>query len=182
MAWDLTEPLRLVDLLAELDVRLLNVSCGSPYYNPHIQRPAAYPPSDGYQPPEDPLVGVARQVELVRQIKAHAPPGMIVVGSGYSYLQEYLPHVAQRNVRLGTVDSVGLGRMLLAYPEVLADAVGAGHRSRRRSTTSASAAPSATAPPPPATASSPAATPWTSTTSAPPRRLTLREIKKAAGV
>jgi NADPH2 dehydrogenase len=124
--WDLAEPLRLVDLLAQLDVRLLNVSCGSPYYNPHIQRPAAYPPSDGYQPPEDPLMGVARQVELVRQIKAHAPPGMLVVGSGYSYLQEYLPHVAQRNVRLGAVDSVGLGRMLLAYPEVLADAVGAG--------------------------------------------------------
>jgi 2,4-dienoyl-CoA reductase-like NADH-dependent reductase (Old Yellow Enzyme family) len=124
--WDLTEAFRFVDLLAELDVRLLNLSCGSPYYNPHIQRPAAYPPSDGYQPPEDPLVGVARQVEMVRQIKARAPRGMIIVGSGYSYLQEYLPHVAQHNVRSGEVDSVGLGRMLLAYPQVLADAVGTG--------------------------------------------------------
>ncbi len=120
---DLTETFRFVELLSQLGITLLNLSAGSPYYNPHIQRPAAYPPSDGYQPPEDPLVGVARQVEMVKQIKAAAPKGMIVIGSGYSYLQEYLPHVAQHNVRSGVVDSVGLGRMLLAYPEVLADAV-----------------------------------------------------------
>jgi 2,4-dienoyl-CoA reductase-like NADH-dependent reductase (Old Yellow Enzyme family) len=123
VAWDLTETFRFVDLLAELDVRLLNLSCGSPYYNPHIQRPAAYPPSDGYQPPEDPLVGVDRQLEMVRQVKARAPQDLVVVGTGYSYLQEYLPHVAQHNVRAGEVDSIGLGRMLLSYPEVLADAV-----------------------------------------------------------
>lgn len=120
--YDLTETFRFVELLKELGITLLNLSAGSPYYNPHIQRPAAYPPSDGYQPPEDPLVGVARQVEVVRSIKERAPEGMVVIGSGYSYLQEFLPHVAQHNVRTGMVDSVGLGRMLLAYPEVLADA------------------------------------------------------------
>jgi 2,4-dienoyl-CoA reductase-like NADH-dependent reductase (Old Yellow Enzyme family) len=124
--YDLSETFRLVDLLGEMDVKLLNLSAGSPYYNPHIQRPAAFPPSDGYQPPEDPLVGVARQVEVARQIKAQAPQDMVVVGSGYSYLQEYLPHVAQRSVGAGYVDSVGLGRMLLAYPTVLADAVARG--------------------------------------------------------
>ncbi|HEX2037025.1 MAG TPA: NADH:flavin oxidoreductase [Chloroflexota bacterium] len=130
--WDLDEPHRFVALLAELGIGLLNLSAGSPYYNPHIQRPAAYPPSDGYQPPEDPLVGVARQIEMARQIKARTPREMIVVGSGYSYLQEYLPHVAQHNVRAGYVDSVGLGRMLLAYPEALADAAGQGHYNTRR--------------------------------------------------
>jgi 2,4-dienoyl-CoA reductase-like NADH-dependent reductase (Old Yellow Enzyme family) len=52
--YDLSETFRLVDLLGEMDVKLLNLSAGSPYYNPHIQRPAAFPPSDGYQPPEDP--------------------------------------------------------------------------------------------------------------------------------
>jgi NADPH2 dehydrogenase len=130
--YDLTETHRFVQLLAELGITLLNLSAGSPYYNPHIQRPAAYPPSDGYQPPEDPLVGVARQVNVVAEIKARAPKDMIVVGSGYSYLQEYLPHAAQHNVRTGQVDSVGLGRMLLAYPEVLADAVaGTGVQTKR---------------------------------------------------
>ena len=47
-------PVSFVDLLEHLDIRLVNLSAGSPYYNPHIQRPAYYPPSDGYQPPEDP--------------------------------------------------------------------------------------------------------------------------------
>jgi 2,4-dienoyl-CoA reductase-like NADH-dependent reductase (Old Yellow Enzyme family) len=104
-------------------VKILNLSAGSPYYNPHIQRPAAYPPSDGYQPPEDPLVGVARQIRVVRQLKARAPAGLLLVGSAYSYLQEYLPQVAQAVVRQGWVDVVGVGRMVLSYPTMLADAV-----------------------------------------------------------
>ena len=28
---------------------LVNLTAGSPYYNPHVQRPALYPPSDGYR-------------------------------------------------------------------------------------------------------------------------------------
>src|SRR5206468_10856650 len=66
--YDLTEPFQFVELCAQLGVKILNLSAGSPYYNPHIQRPAAYPPSDGYQPPEDPLAGVARQINVVRQV------------------------------------------------------------------------------------------------------------------
>jgi NADPH2 dehydrogenase len=111
---DLTEPIAFIRMLTKLGVRLINVSCCSPYYNPHYQRPAIFPPSDGYQPPEDPLVGVARQINVARQIKI-ACPDAIVVGSGYSYLQEYLPHVAQAVVRAGWTDFVGLGRMILAY-------------------------------------------------------------------
>ena len=91
-------------MLAAMGVRMINASCGSPYYNPHIQRPAIFPPSDGYQPPEDPLVGVARQIDAVRQLKA-ACPDSIFVGTGYTYLQEYLPHVAQAVVREGWADS-----------------------------------------------------------------------------
>jgi 2,4-dienoyl-CoA reductase-like NADH-dependent reductase (Old Yellow Enzyme family) len=107
-------------------VKIVNLSAGSPYYNPHIQRPAAYPPSDGYQPPEDPLVGVARQINVVQQIKAKAPPELVLVGTGYSYLQEYLPQVAQYVVRNGWADMVGIGRMVLSYPTVLVDAIATG--------------------------------------------------------
>jgi 2,4-dienoyl-CoA reductase-like NADH-dependent reductase (Old Yellow Enzyme family) len=123
LEYDLTEAFQFLDLCAQLGVKLVNLSGGSPYYNPHIQRPAAYPPSDGYQPPEDPLFGVARQVHVVRQLKARAPKGLLVVGSAYSYLQEYLPHVAQAVVRKGWTDVVGLGRMVLAYPAILSDAI-----------------------------------------------------------
>jgi NADPH2 dehydrogenase len=129
---DLTEAFAFMSLCVELGVKVLNLSAGSPYYNPHIQRPAAYPPSDGYQPPEDPLVGVARQIHAVRQLKARAPAGLILVGSAYSYLQEYLPHVAQAVLQRGWVDVTGVGRMVLSYPEMLADAVRRGTLNARR--------------------------------------------------
>ncbi|HEY64778.1 MAG TPA: NADH:flavin oxidoreductase [Caldilineae bacterium] len=117
---DLTEPLAFLDLLASLDIELVCVTAGSPYYNPHIQRPAMFPPSDGYGPPEDPLIGVARQINVVRQLKEHRPE-LAYVGSAYSYLQEWLPHVAQYVVRNGWADFVGLGRMALTYPDMVAD-------------------------------------------------------------
>jgi 2,4-dienoyl-CoA reductase-like NADH-dependent reductase (Old Yellow Enzyme family) len=126
LEYDLTEPLKFLELCDELGIKLVNLSAGSPYYVPHIQRPAAYPPSDGYLPPEDPLVGVARQLQVVRQLKARAPKNMVLVGSAYSYLQEYLPHVAQYVVRHNWVDVIGLGRMVLAYPGILADAIQTG--------------------------------------------------------
>ena len=118
---DLTEPIRFLSLLEELDIPLVNISGGSPYWNPHIQRPALYPPSDGYQAPEDPLAGVALHMNVTRQLKGLFP-NLIIVGSAYSYLQEFLPHVAQATVREGWVDAVGLGRMILTYPEILWDA------------------------------------------------------------
>jgi 2,4-dienoyl-CoA reductase-like NADH-dependent reductase (Old Yellow Enzyme family) len=109
-------------LLRELDIKLVNISAGSPYYNPHIQRPAFYPPSDGYQPPEDPLIGVARQIEVTRALKQQCPD-LLLVGTGYTYLQEFLPNVAQATVREGWVDSVGLGRLVLSYPQMPIDVI-----------------------------------------------------------
>ncbi len=123
--YDLTETVELLGLFESLGIQLVNLSAGSPYYNPHIQRPAIYPPSDGYQPPEDPLVGVARQINVVKQLKARFPE-LILVGTGYSYLQEYLPQVAEYYARNGHVDSIGLGRAVLSYPTMLADATAKG--------------------------------------------------------
>lgn len=120
--WDLTEPVQYLRMLREWGVAVVNASCGSPYYNPHIQRPASSPPSDGYQPPEDPVVGVARQVAMVRELK-RAVPDMPLVSSGITYLQEFIPQVAQALVRKGWTDSIGLGRMMLSYPGIVADSL-----------------------------------------------------------
>ena len=128
---DFDEPSKFIDLLENLDIDLVCISCGSPYYNPHIQRPALFPPSDGYQPPEDPLVGVHRQILATAEIKKRHP-GMIVVGSGYSYLQEWLPAVGQAVVKSGMVDSVGLGRMVLSYPELPADVFSGKQMARKK--------------------------------------------------
>jgi 2,4-dienoyl-CoA reductase-like NADH-dependent reductase (Old Yellow Enzyme family) len=128
---DLTEPIALARGLAARGIRWLNVTAGSPYYVPHLQRPALFPPSDGYAPPEDPLVGVARLLDAARRIKA-AVPELIVVSSGWSYLQEFIPHVAQACVRAGWCDAVGLGRMALAYPQLPADVLAGRPLDRRR--------------------------------------------------
>jgi NADPH2 dehydrogenase len=119
--YDLTETVQFLKLLESLGIQLVNLSAGSPYYNPHIQRPAIYPPSDGYQPAHDPLIDVTRQINVVKQLKAQFP-NLILVGTGYSYLQEYLPHVAEYYVRSGHVDSIGIGRAVLSYPTMLAHA------------------------------------------------------------
>jgi NADPH2 dehydrogenase len=118
---DLTEPIRFLSLLEELQIPLVNLTAGSPYYNPHLQRPALFPPSDGYLPPDDPLIEVGRQLNVARQLK-RLFPNLIVVGTAYSYLQDFLPYVAQPVLREGWIDAVGLGRMTLTYPEILLDA------------------------------------------------------------
>ena len=147
---DLTETFQFVELCAELGIKILNTTAGSPYYTPHLQRPAAYPPSDGYPPAYDPLIDVERQVQVVRKLKAHmaklsegrvtrgpnsqglaelVPP--ILIASGLSYLQEYLPHVSQYLLRHGWADLVGIGRAVLSYPTMLADAAQKGELEKR---------------------------------------------------
>ncbi|HTL53522.1 MAG TPA: NADH:flavin oxidoreductase [Planctomycetota bacterium] len=121
LEYDLAEPIAFCRQAAHWGVPMFNISVGSPYYVPHIQRPAFYPPSDGYTPPEDPLVGVARQIEVTRRIREALDPAVKLVGTGYSYLQEFLPQVAQAVVRQGWVDSVGIGRLVLSYPEFPSD-------------------------------------------------------------
>jgi 2,4-dienoyl-CoA reductase-like NADH-dependent reductase (Old Yellow Enzyme family) len=127
----LAEACALLTILRELGIRWVCTSAGSPYYNPHLQRPALFPPSDGYLPPEDPLAGVARQIAATAKLKARFP-GMVFVGSAYSYLQEWLPNVAQRVVKDSLADSVGLGRAVLSYPEMAADMLAGRPLDRKR--------------------------------------------------
>lgn len=117
---DLDEPHELLSLLEDLGVGLVCTTAGSPYYNPHVQRPAYFPPSDGYAPPEDPLVGVARQLAATAEVTARHPR-LTIVGSGYTYLQDWLAHIGQGVVAAGGAHMVGLGRMLLSYPNLAAD-------------------------------------------------------------
>lgn len=129
IAWE--EPLAFLRLLCDLGIQLVCLTAASPYYNPHLQRPAAVPPSDGYLPPEDPLVGVARQVTAVARVKREFPD-LLVVGSAYSYLQDWLPHVGDALLAGGLVDFIGLGRMVLSYPELPGDVIAGRGLDRRK--------------------------------------------------
>ncbi len=128
---NLEEPSAFLSMLEGLGIELVCTSAGSAYYNPHILRPAAFPASDSYLPPEDPLVGVARQIKATAQLKT-LHPRLAIVGSGYSYLQEWLPNVGQRVVRDGLADFIGLGRMVLAYPELPANVLAGRAINRKR--------------------------------------------------
>jgi NADPH2 dehydrogenase len=119
---DLTEAHAFCDLLAARGVSMLCVTAGSPYTVPHAQRPAYFPPSDGYLPPRDPLVDVARLLEVTGELTA-AHPQLAVVASGLSYLQEWLPAVAAGIVADGVAPLVGYGRGVLSYPHLPADVV-----------------------------------------------------------
>jgi 2,4-dienoyl-CoA reductase-like NADH-dependent reductase (Old Yellow Enzyme family) len=117
---DLEEPFKFLHLLQEMGIRLVNQTLGSPYYCPHVQRPAAFAPSDGIPPTADPLESVAKHLQIARRCKA-AFPDLIFVGTGYTYLQEFVAAVAEYEVGANHVDFVGLGRMMLSYPQLPAD-------------------------------------------------------------
>jgi 2,4-dienoyl-CoA reductase-like NADH-dependent reductase (Old Yellow Enzyme family) len=117
---DLAEAHAFLDRCAEWGVGLVSVTAGSPYYAPHVQRPAWFPPSDGYRPPRDPLAEVARMVAATAEL-ARAHPDLPVVASGLSYLQQWLPNAGQALVAAGDAAMVGYGRMALSYPDLPAD-------------------------------------------------------------
>ncbi|HKB03169.1 MAG TPA: NADH:flavin oxidoreductase [Gemmataceae bacterium] len=114
---DLAEPLRWIGDMRALGVSLVNVTMGNPYAQPHVNRPFEYPPPDGYESPEHPLVGADRHFRATEAVQT-AYPDLPVVGTGYSYFQEFLPHVGAGNLRDGRVTFVGIGRAALAQPDL----------------------------------------------------------------
>ena len=119
--WDFTEPAEFVRMAhRDYGLEMICATIGSPYYNVHIQRPAYYAVSDGYPPPVHPLLQAARHLEAVKLFKQLVPE-VPIVGSGYTCFQDYLPHVGEAVLRAGEADYVGIGRMVLSYPEICAD-------------------------------------------------------------
>jgi len=124
---DMSEPLRLIgDLRAEgLDV--INVSMGTPYVNPHVNRPFAH---GTYTPPENPLVGVERLIKYTAEAK-RAYPDVTFIGTGYTYLGVASQYAAAGAVASGMCDMVGYGRMAIAYPDFARDIINGGLDSRK---------------------------------------------------
>jgi len=117
---DLAEPIRLVRLLYDKGVPVVSISAGNPYHNPHVSRPFDTPVQGEAVPDEHPLQGVARLFRITRQIQK-AVPEMVIVGTGYSWLRQFLGYAAAANIRNGWVTIVGVGREALAYPDFARD-------------------------------------------------------------
>lgn len=113
---DLAEPLKLVGMLQEIGISLLNVSIGNPYFNPHFGRPFDFPIRNLKVPEEHPLIGIDRFLKITRQIQ-EAYPNLPVIGSGYTWLRHYMPYIAAAVVKSGGATLIGQGRGMFAYPE-----------------------------------------------------------------
>ncbi len=113
---DLAEPLKLVGFLKDSGAPLVNITIGNPYFNPYVNRPFDLPICGAPLPPEHPLQGVARFMNIVRTVQ-QAHPDLPVVGGGYTWLRQFLPNVGAAAVRQGWVSLVGGGRMSFAYPD-----------------------------------------------------------------
>lgn len=114
---DLTEGKIILDALRKEGLKLVNVTLGNPYYNPHVNRPFRTGP---YVPSEKAEVSLQRFVDVERELKKSFPD-MFFVGSGLSYYRDDLMQNAERLLENGVCDFVGFGRVSLAYPSFYSD-------------------------------------------------------------
>ena len=109
---DLSEPLRLVEMLRKGGMKLLNLTMGS-CFQFHIIAPKD-------NAPEDPLAAIARMQSLAGKIK-NANKDMYIVSSMYSYLRKFSPFAAAGSIAEGISDMAGYGRLTFAYPDAARD-------------------------------------------------------------
>jgi len=113
---DLSEPVAFAKMLEELGMDFINVSAGIPPVTPEVVRPTKNYPEGVYR-----HFGWAKTVKEAVKIP--------VIGSGYSYLRDGKNDLkepdpskksffywAERNLKEGLVDLVGIGRQSLADP------------------------------------------------------------------
>ena len=115
--FDMTEPAWLIGELYRMGVRMLNITMGNPYFNPHVNRPFAM---GGYEPPEHPLIGVKRVLDGIAALKQEVPD-MQLICSAISYLGVMAPAVVSGYIQNGCFDFAGFGRTIFAYPDFARD-------------------------------------------------------------
>jgi 2,4-dienoyl-CoA reductase-like NADH-dependent reductase (Old Yellow Enzyme family) len=125
---DLSEPIRLVKLLRDSGIKLVNISSGNPYYNPHINRPYDFGP---YVPKENPLYGVERMLKIARDIQ-RAVPEIAIVATGFSWLREFGAACAAGGIHEDWFQLAGFGRQSFAYPNFAADIINTGTLQRKK--------------------------------------------------
>ncbi len=125
---DLGETKLIAKKLSDLGVKMINVTGGNPYYNPHVNRPYDVGP---YRPPIHQLNYVYKLLDAAREIKA-AVPELKIVATGFSWLREYGANIAAGCIRDGWFDMAGFGRQSFAYPDFANDIINNGRMERNK--------------------------------------------------
>lgn len=122
---DFTEPLMLVSELKSRGMGLLNISMGSPYFNPHVARPYDNPVPGIAVPDEHPLQGIIRMLNSTSLFQKRFPE-ILIVGSAYSYLRQFAPNTGAAVIENGDASFIGFGRNSFAYPSMPLDLIRTG--------------------------------------------------------
>ncbi len=117
---DFTEPLLLVKELEKRGIKLINISMGSPYYNPHVTRPFDNTLPGQTVPVEHPLQGVINMINGTSLFQDKFP-GIHFIGSAYSWLRQYAPNVGAAVLKNHNASFIGFGRGSFAYPSLPLD-------------------------------------------------------------
>jgi 2,4-dienoyl-CoA reductase (NADPH2) len=122
---ELSEPLRLQQLLAHAGCRLFNISAGIPTFSPHLGRPFDRPVKGAPFPDIHPLRNVGSLIRWAALFQK-AQPSVPVVGTGYSWLRHFWPNVGAAVLARAEASFVGLGRNAFAYPDAPLDLMNKG--------------------------------------------------------
>lgn len=110
---DYSEPIKLLKILQGYGLSMINVTMGTPYYNPHVNKPSKSELKDPVKAAKDLLDGAAYIKENVE--------GLAVVSTGSTYLKN--DGISIINAMLGEnkLDFAGFGRQAFAYSEFARD-------------------------------------------------------------
>ena len=122
---DLEEPLALIKRLVDSGCSLLNITLGNPHHKAHLGRPYDRPVNSSALADEHPLEGIRRLIKLTGQIQKQFPDTPCV-GTGYSWLRQFFPHVGAAVLERGEASFIGLGRSSFAYPGAPLDLMDSG--------------------------------------------------------
>ncbi len=116
-SYDPDEPIMLISKLASRKMKLVNISMGSPYFNPYVTRPFDTPLPGQPVPDEHPLEGVIRMINSTSEIRKSFPE-IHFVGSAWSWLRHFAPNVGAAVIANGDASFIGFGRNSFAYPSM----------------------------------------------------------------
>jgi 2,4-dienoyl-CoA reductase (NADPH2) len=128
---DFAEPVMLVDQLNSRGISLINISMGSPYFNPHISRPYDNPLPGQDLPDEHPLEGVMRMINGTSFFQRKFPE-IAFVGSAWSFLRQYALNAGAAVIKNGNAAFMGFGRNSFAYPSMPLDLMKNGNADPRK--------------------------------------------------
>ena len=113
---DVTETIKLCNLLVEENVKLINLSTMMPRYQPYGRGYLAeLEKSDIF-----PYKGTYELLKATREIKEQVPGGVFVC-TGLTWLEQFGGNVGAGGINQGWFDIAGFGRQAFAYPDFAKD-------------------------------------------------------------